>query len=198
MTEKNFAAPAGGRRAPVFAAWHPLGKRPAGKTGGETPPAADAAKPAGQDAPVITPKQRRMIWALITEIARWQGLDVQFTAGHRKLMFAIEELKGMAQGLFSLKDASKALAADYLRHLVRFAIDWSIPTKKPLIAYTEDVPDYLAHCSQRGVCAVCGRPAAAKREAPVSVCAEHAGEQLAMGAEAFLRKYHFYIVPKED
>lgn len=105
-----------------------------------------------------------------------------------------------ASRLFSLSDAPQALAADFLRYLVHFVINHTIPTKKPLIAYTDDIADYVAYCMERRKCVVCGREAflymldgeepGINRQA-LGLCGAHGAELREKGAADFLKKYHF-------
>lgn len=152
--------------------------------------------------PIVPPsaalRQKRMIWALIAEIVRYQGEKMKTGSRSLKLDFVIHGLRMQAIRLFSLGDAPQELIADYQRYLVHFVIDHEIPTKKPLIAYTDDIADYIAYCMEEKKCAVCGRPAslfALDGEKPrlqqqaLGLCAIHGAELRQKGAAGFLKKY---------
>ena len=145
-------------------------------------------------------KQKKMLWALIYEISRWQKESPETVSRQRKLGFLIGEMQTHAIRLFSISDAPQELTADFQRYLVRFVIEHGIITKKPLIAYTDDMDDYMACCMERKKCAVCGREATLipleegglRLDADViTLCGEHAGEMTEKGAAGFMKKYHF-------
>ena len=107
------------------------------------------------DSRPLSSKQRRMCWAMIGEIAEWQGdmrsatgraLVREFVNDARKLDFLISELGENADKLFSLSNAPMSLVAAYQRYLVRFIVSNDIPTKKPMLEYVDDVADYVYSC----------------------------------------------------
>ena len=75
------------------------------------------------DSRPLSSKQRRMCWAMVGEIAEWQGdmrsatgraLAREFVNDARKLDFLISELGENADKLFSLSNAPMSLVADYV------------------------------------------------------------------------------------
>lgn len=120
------------------------------------------------DSRQLSDKQRRMCWALIGEIAEWQG-DMKSTTGRalerdfvneaRKLDFLISELGENVDRIFSLSNAPMSLVAAYQRYLIRFIVYNDIPTKKPMLDYVDDISDYVYTCLINKCCCICGKPA---------------------------------------
>lgn len=120
------------------------------------------------DSRQLSDKQRRMCWALIGEIAEWQG-DMKSTTGRalerdfvneaRKLDFLISELGENVDRIFSLSNAPMSLVAAYQRYLIRFIVYNDIPTKKPMLDYVDDISDYVYSCLINKRCCICGKPA---------------------------------------
>jgi len=165
------------------------------------------------DSRKVSDKQRRMCFALIGEIAEWQGQSRSETAKDlvneaRTLDFLINELGENADKLFSLSDAPMSLVAAYQRYLIRFVIYNGIPTKRPLYEYADDITDYIYSCLIKHKCAVCGRYADLHHIDRVGIgrdrhdiihegmeaiplCREHHGEIHTTGDKTFMERYHF-------
>lgn len=116
------------------------------------------------DSRPVSEKQRRMCWALLGEIAEWQGQSRSAAAKDmanlaRKVDFLINELGENAERLFSLSNAPMSLVCAYQRYLVRFVVENDIPTAFPLLQYVDDVTDYVYACLISKKCCVCGRGA---------------------------------------
>lgn len=168
------------------------------------------------DSRPLSDKQRRMCWAMIGEIAEWQGdmrsatgraLAREFVNDARKLDFLISELGENADKLFSLSNAPMSLVAAYQRYLVRFIVSNDIPTKKPMLEYVDDVADYVYSCLINKRCCICGRAADLHHVERVGMgrsrteichegmealplCREHHTEAHTMPDEAFFERYH--------
>lgn len=168
------------------------------------------------DSRPLSSKQRRMCWAMIGEIADWQGdmrtatgraLAREFVNDARKLDFLISELGENADRLFSLSNAPMSLVAAYQRYLVRFIVSNDIPTKKPMLAYVDDVTDYVYACLIQKRCCIGGKAADLHHVERVGMgrnrtdichegmevlplCREHHTEAHTMPDDAFLDKYH--------
>ncbi len=161
----------------------------------------------------LSSKQRGMCWALINEIAEWQGQPVSATARDlvneaRKLDFLINELNSNADRLFSLSNAPMSVVASYQKYLIHFIIQNDIPTRMPLYKYVDDIEDYLYYCLINKKCAICGRMAELHHVEHVGMgfnrdeiihegmealplCREHHIEDHTLGEKTFLEKYHF-------
>lgn len=168
------------------------------------------------DSRPLSGKQRRMCWAMIGEIAEWQGdmrsateraLAREFVNDARKLDFLISELGENADKLFSLSNAPMSLVAAYQRYLVRFIVSNDIPTKKPMLEYVDDVADYVYSCLINKRCCICGRAAdlhhvervgmgrsrteiCHKGMEVLPLCREHHTEAHTMPDETFFERYH--------
>lgn len=168
------------------------------------------------DSRPLSSKQRRMCWAMIGEIADWQGdmrsatgraLAREFVNDARKLDFLISELGENADKLFSLSNAPMSLVAAYQRYLVRFIVSNDIPTKKPMLEYVDDVADYVYSCLINKRCCICGRVADLHHVERVGMgrsrteichegmevlplCREHHTEAHTMPDDAFFERYH--------
>lgn len=168
------------------------------------------------DSRPLSDKQRRMCWAMIGEIAEWQGdmrsatgraLAREFVNDARKLDFLISELGENADKLFSLSNAPMSLVAAYQRYLVRFIVSNDIPTRKPMLEYVDDVADYVYSCLINKRCCICGRAADLHHVERVGMgrsrteichegmevlplCWEHHTEAHTMPDEAFFERYH--------
>lgn len=119
----------------------------------------------------ISDHQRKMCYALIGEIADWSGMDRQTTKEALKFDFLAELETNTCNRLFSLANASMSLIAAFQNHLIRFILENDIPTKKPLLEYTDDIDDYLYYCLMSKKCCLCGKKAEL----------HHSGERVGMG-----------------
>ncbi len=164
----------------------------------------------------LSDKQRRMCWALIGEIADWQGdmksatgraLATDFVNEARKMDFLINELGQNAERIFSLSNAPMSLVAAYQRYLVRFVVYNDIPTKKSMLEYVDDVSDYVYSCLIAKKCCICGRRADLHHRDRVGagrnrdeiihegmevlpLCREHHTETHTIPDSEFMAKYH--------
>lgn len=116
------------------------------------------------DKRIITPQQRKMVWALIGEIAEWQGQNKSQTMKDMvneamKLDFLVEELDEDPEKMFSLSDAPISVVRSYQKFLINFVIENDIPTKMPLISYADDIQSYVYSCLLNKRCVCCGQPA---------------------------------------
>lgn len=165
------------------------------------------------DSRKVTPNQRKMCWAMISDIAEWQGESRSQTAkdmvNHaRKVDFMVNELCENADTLFSLADAPVSLVCAYQSYLIRFILDNDIPTRRPLYEYAEDINDYVYMCLIHKKCAVCGRPSELHHVDAVGMgrdrheivhvgmralplCREHHTECHTIGNKDFMALYHF-------
>ena len=111
------------------------------------------------DSRTLSDKQRRACYALIGAISDHTGVGKDPTKEWLKIKFILEDLEGTADQIFSLSNAPMSLVCAFQRFLVRFILDWDIPTKFSLLDMVDDVPDYIYACLISKKCVVCGRPA---------------------------------------
>lgn len=112
----------------------------------------------------ITPQQRKMVWALIGEIAEWMGESKTQTMKSMineamKLDFLVEELDEDPEKSFSLSTAPISVVCSYQKFLIDFIVENGISTRVPLVTYADDIMSYLYSCVMHKRCAVCGAKA---------------------------------------
>lgn len=111
------------------------------------------------DGRTLSAKQRNVCYKLLRAISDYTGDGPEKTKEIMKQQFLESELSdGMIQD-FSLSNVSMSVAAAFQRYLVRFIVDWDIPTEFPLLEYVDDVSDYVYACAVKRKCCVCGKPA---------------------------------------
>lgn len=155
----------------------------------------------------LSQKQRNACYKLIREIAEHTGGGIDPTKVRLKKMFLQEELQAENIEDFSLSNAPMSLTCAFQRFLVRFILDWDIPTSFPLLDFVDDVPDYIYGCLVNKKCCVCGKPADLHHVERVGIgrnrdeiihegmeamplCRIHHGEAHQLGQRRFNAKYH--------
>lgn len=159
------------------------------------------------DSRPLSDKQRRACYALIGAIADETGMGKGPSKEWLKLKFLLEDLEGTADQIFSLATAPMSLICAFQRFLVRFILDWDIPTKFSLLDMVDDVDDYIYACLISKTCVICGRPADLHHVDRVGMgrdrtdilheglealplCREHHAEAHTMPDDEFFGKYH--------
>jgi hypothetical protein len=91
--------------------------------------------------------------------------------------------------------------------MVRFILEWDIPTSFPLLEYVDDISDYVYSCLINKKCCICGKPCDLHHTEAIGMgrdrdeiihegmkvlplCREHHMEAHSMGQNAFEQKYH--------
>lgn len=111
------------------------------------------------DSRPLSDKQRRACYALIGAISDETGMGKDPAKEWLKIKFLLEDLEATADQLFSLSNAPMSLVCAFQRFLVRFILDWDIPTKFSLLDMVDDVPDYIYACLISKKCCITGRHA---------------------------------------
>ena len=159
------------------------------------------------DSRPLSDKQRRTCYALIGAISEYTGMGKDSTKEYMKLKFMTEELEETAEKIFSLSNAPMSLAGAFQRFLVRFIMDWDIPTDFSLLDMVDDVSDYIYGCLVNKKCVICGRPADLHHVERVGMgrnrediihegmevlplCREHHTEAHTMPDKDFFERYH--------
>lgn len=159
------------------------------------------------DSRPLSDKQRRACYALLREIAEYTGNGEDSTKQYLKLKFLAEDFGETADKIFSLANAPMSLVCAFQRFLVRFILDWDIPTRFPLLNFVDDVGDYVYACLINRKCAVCGKRADLHHVDRVGMgrdrgeiihegmealplCREHHEEVHTIGEQSFAEKYH--------
>lgn len=159
------------------------------------------------DSRPLSDKQRRACYALLREIGDYTGQGTDSTKEWMKIKFLAEDLGETAEQIFSLSNAPMSLVCAFQRFLVRFILEWDIPTRFPLLGMVDDITDYLYACVINRKCAVCGKRAdlhhvdrvgmGRDREEIIHegmecmpLCREHHQEAHQIGQGTFDEKYH--------
>lgn len=132
---------------------------------------------------LITPEQRRKIFALVHDITAFisgytdrneirftlsamQVLYLMDTTDEESIRFALTDNYCRLQGvdLFSLSTknencASRELASDFIDWLVNLCVENAIPCMDTLLNRCEDVERYVYACVANRRCAICGKKA---------------------------------------
>lgn len=111
------------------------------------------------DARPLSDRQRKMCYALLREISDYTGQDVHSAKEYLKLRFLADDFGETADRIFSLANAPMSLVCAFQRYLVRFMVEFDIPSHKSLLEYVDDVPDYIYACLIAKKCCITGRPA---------------------------------------
>ena len=160
------------------------------------------------DSRPLSDKQRRACYALLREISDFTGQGTDSTKEWMKLKFLAEDLDETADKIFSLSNAPMSLVCAFQRFLVRFILEWDIPTRFPLVSMVDDIHDYIYACLINRKCCVCGKRAdlhhvdrvgmGRDREEIIHegmealpLCREHHKECHIIGQQTFNAKYHF-------
>lgn len=169
-----------------------------------------------KDSRTITAEQRKKTYALLGEISDYMGEMPEYTKRLFKLKFIHEQMKDMADDVFSLGSCDVTLARDFITYLIDFIIAHEIPTKVPLAELCEDIQKFVYSCAIKKICCVCGKKAELHhvdvigsrydRDKPIHeglralpLCREHHTEAHNMTEQAFLKKYHLepIVITKE-
>jgi hypothetical protein len=168
-----------------------------------------------QDSRSITAEQRRKAWALMTEIAVFQGQGKDDVYREQSAAFSLKNLETMQGRLFHLSTATVSEARAFITLLIEIIIEYGIPTKEPLYGLCDDLPRYMYACLINKKCAVCGKKAELHHYDRVGMgrnrneichigmrclplCREHHMEAHNIGQTAFDNKYHLEPVAIDE
>lgn len=160
-----------------------------------------------QDKRLRSPDQIRKAWALMTEIAEFQGQGKDDVYKEQATAFSIKHLEILQGQLFHLSSATMTMAKDFITMLVEIVIEYGIPTKEPLYGLCDDIRHYVYACLMHKKCAVCGQKTELHHVDAVGMgrnrneichigmralplCANHHMEAHQIGNEAFIERYH--------
>lgn len=154
----------------------------------------------------ISAKQRRFIYAMFNDIAKWSGDAPEYIKQWFKLAYEYwQELDTI-----SLRDVEKSVAAGLITFILDFVADHNVPLSfKPLDALEpEDVAHFEYACLMNKCCVICGkkpsdlhhldtigqgvdrRKTNHLKHRAVQLCREHHQEAHSLGIETFLQRYH--------
>jgi hypothetical protein len=160
-----------------------------------------------QDARMRTPEQIRKAWALMGEIAEYQGETKDDVYAEQKTAFSVKHLDILQGELFRLSSATVSAARAFITMLVEIIIEYGIPTKEPLYGLCDDIHRYVYACLMNKKCAVCGLKTELHHYDHVGMgrnrreidhigmrayplCREHHDEIHRIGEKAFDARYH--------
>ena len=163
-----------------------------------------------QDSRARTLEQIRKAWALMGEIAEYQGQGKDDVYREQSTAFSLKHLEILQGELFRLSTATVSTARAFINLLVEIIIEYGIPTKEPLYGLCDDIERYVYACLMNKKCAVCGRKTELHHYDHVGLgrnrreidnigmrayplCREHHEEIHLIGERAFDEKYH--LVP---
>lgn len=164
------------------------------------------------DSRMRTPEQLRKAWALMGEIAAFQGQDKEEVYREQKTAFTLKHLEILQGQIFRLSSATVSEARAFINLLIEIVVEYGIPTKDPLYSLSDDIPRYVYACLMNKKCAVCGKKTELHHVDAVGMgynrkeidhiglrclplCREHHMEAHTIGGKAFENKYH--LIPVE-
>ena len=165
-----------------------------------------------QDSRGRTLEQIRKAWALMGEIAEYQGQGKDDVYREQSTAFSLKHLEILQGELFHLSTATVSTARAFINLLIEIILEYGIPTKEPLYGLCDDIERYVYACLMNKKCAVCGRKTELhhvtrigmgrnRREIDhigmlaLPLCRDHHDEVHRIGETAFQEKYH--LVPIE-
>lgn len=168
-----------------------------------------------QDARLRTPEQIRKAWALMGEIAEYQGQDKEDVYREQSTAFSVKHLETLQGQLFHLSSATISEARAFIALLIEIILEYGIPTKEPLYGLCDDIGKYVYACLMNKRCAVCGRKPDLHHVDHVGMgfdrkeivhigmrclplCREHHMEAHNIGENAFSERYHLEPVKIDD
>lgn len=160
-----------------------------------------------KDCRMISNEQRRKAWALMTEIAAFQGQSKEETYGEQQAAFTLKHLETLQDGLFHLSTATVSSARAFITMLIETILEYGIPTKEPLYGLCDDLERYTYACLMNKKCCICGRKTELHHVDAVGMgrdrheinhigmralplCREHHEEAHMLGNNRFLELYH--------
>lgn len=160
-----------------------------------------------QDSRARTLEQIRKAWALMGEIAEYQGQGKDDVYREQSTAFSLKHLEILQGELFHLSTATVSTARAFINLLVEIIIEYGIPTKEPLYGLCDDLERYTYACLMNKKCAVCGRKTELHHVQAIGMgrnrheidhigmlclplCREHHDEAHLIGNKAFEERYH--------
>lgn len=163
-----------------------------------------------QDSRARTLEQIRKAWALMGEIAEYQGQGKDDVYREQSTAFSLKHLEILQGELFHLSTATVSTARAFINLLIEIILKYGIPTKEPLYGLCDDIERYVYACLMNKKCAVCGKKTELHHYDHVGMgrnrreidhigmrayplCRDHHEEIHLIGEKAFDEKYH--LVP---
>ncbi|MCG0875309.1 hypothetical protein IMAU10586_01880 [Lactiplantibacillus plantarum] len=152
------------------------------------------------------PQQRRLFFALLSDIYTWSGMPTDFL----KNLFYLQYESYTFGKQISLSDTTESSVSDanqLLDLVIDFMFEWHVPFKKDYKLLPREQEYYLFQCCRHRVCMICGNRADihhvdvigaglnrthvdhTKRHV-MALCRVHHSEIEQIGSVAFSAKYH--------
>ena len=163
-----------------------------------------------QDQDEITADQRKKIFAIVAEIAKWSSHDPEYVRKNLTADFLranIEQLQLSALSLAISGNCDKGTASLFIDFLINFCLENEVPTSRPLQEYADDLERYTYAALLHKRCVVCGKKADLHHVSQIGagynretkpqfgamvmpLCRVHHTEYHTIGETAFSEKYH--------
>lgn len=151
----------------------------------------------------LSASQRKKVYALIGDFARYSGDDPEYIKVWLKFYYQAET----GAESFSLSNCSMTTARLFINYLIEFAFKWGIPFKDKGLDLQDDIGKYLWLCIKYRKCSLCGKHGEIhhletvgqgrdrrhidhSKHDLICLCREHHTEAHALGVDSFKRKYH--------
>jgi len=108
------------------------------------------------DGRTLLPEQRKKIYALLNDIADWQGDLPALVKRLMKIEFITSRQEKLAGKMFSLSNCDMTTAREFITYLIDFVLEYEVPTREPLTQLNDDIKMYIYACLMRKRCALCG------------------------------------------
>ncbi|MGA3473172.1 putative HNHc nuclease, partial [Lactiplantibacillus plantarum] len=152
------------------------------------------------------PQQRRLFFALLSDIYTWSGMPTDFL----KHLFYLQYESYTFGKQISLSDTTESSVSDanqLLDLVIDFMFEWHVPFKEGYKLLPREQEYYLFQCCRHRVCMICGNRADihhvdvigaglnrthvdhTKRHV-MALCRDHHSEIEQIGSVAFSAKYH--------
>ena len=152
------------------------------------------------------PQQRRLFFALLSDIYTWSGMPTDFL----KNLFYLQYESYTVGKQISLSDTTESSVSDanqLLDLVINFMFEWHVPFKEGYKLLPREQEYYLFQCCRHRVCMICGNRADihhvdvigaglnrthvdhTKRHV-MALCRVHHSEIEQIGSVAFSAKYH--------
>jgi hypothetical protein len=108
------------------------------------------------DGRTISNEQRKKVYAIIRDIAEYQGEPPELTKELFKYNYCFET----GEEYFSLSDCNMTIAREFITFLIDFVLEHNIPMTGLGVDRAEDIGKYLYSCLRFRRCAITGRSGA--------------------------------------
>lgn len=103
---------------------------------------------------MITPEQRKKIYALFRDIASYTGNTPENEKENMKTLF----IQHTHHEPFSLSNCSSELASDFIEWLINFAFENGVRLSEHPLRTLDDIEKYVRMCLKHKICTICGKP----------------------------------------